>query len=527
MKCLKTCVLFAGIAILTAVLQGCGQDTSEAVSVDGNTTVNTRAPGLRGNSSNSSAEVNTTTTAKDLNQMRADDFPFYQMGTLPGLESDRSVLSKDDYYRNLKHLDIEQLYRSIAQLLTDSKAYWPADGPQDGDTPSYAGLFGRLAWHCAGTFRLVNGTNATGGCEGARQRYWPENEWRDNVNLDKARGLLGEVKSHFSMNVSWADLITFAGTVGIRASGGPAKKFCFGRVDDSDGKQSVELGVQGTNACRGDARCTSDAECKTYFRWTEQNETDNVRCNLSQADGRLQASHSVGLIYVYPEGPELKNTHPAYNPTWVHNRYPNLSALEVRDTFKIRMGWNDRETVALIGGGHTLGRAHGNCKLQGTKWASKPYNGEGPHFEAVPGSLRGPTDGTCGAGSGAGLGRNTVSSGFEGAWTRTPSRWNYDFFAAMLDEEWEPSKSPFGNDQWRPKNRSSPHANTQRLTSDLGIISDDVYKAVAMEYAMDHDKFDSDFADAWYKLVHRSADHPHENDLEKDAGVCTEFEFLN
>jgi len=520
-------VLLAGMAALMTVMQGCDQSKTDEVSVAGSATGTTKAPNFRGNTSNSSSETSTTTSVKDSNQMRADDFPFYQMGTIPGLQSDDSVLSKETYHRNLKQLDIEQLYLYIARLLTDSKAHWPADGPQDGDTPSYAGLFGRLAWHCAGTFRLVNDTNATGGCEGARQRYWPENEWRDNVNLDKARGLLGEVKHYFAGSISWADLITFAGTVGIKASGGPAKKFCFGRVDESDGKRSVELGVEGTNECNGDASCTSDAECKTYFRWPEQNETDHVRCNLSQADGRLQASHSVGLIYVYPEGPELKSTHPAYNPKLVHNRYPKLSALEVRDTFKTRMGWTDRETVALIGGGHTLGRVHGNCDLQGTKWASKPYNGEGPYFEAAPGSLRGPTDGTCGAGSEAGLGRNTVSSGFEGPWTRTPSRWNYDFFAPMLDEEWEPTKSPFGNDQWRTKNRSSLFANTQRLTSDLGIASDDIYRAVATDYAKDHAKFDSDFADAWFKLVHRSADHPHQDDLEKDVGICTEFEFLN
>merc|ERR1712232_1465117 len=402
----------------------------------------------------------------------------------------------------------------------------PADGPQDGDVPSYAGLFGRLAWHCSGSFRLINDTGkAAGGCEGARQRFWPENEWRDNVNLDKARGLLGQIKDKFKNQISWADLMTFAGTVGIKASGGPAKKFCFGRVDDADGSRSVQLGVQGINQCpaatppmaltssqyhhqfpnckdclNGQCSCggtagqccsamaramgvdcgdnvssqcspcnqclpeatptpssivTSDSPCPYHWRWPEQNDTDHFQCNLAQLPSncstggrRLQASHSVGLIYVYPEGPLLKNTHPEFNPKWVHNRSPKLSGLEVRDTFKKRMGWTDRETVAIIGGGHTLGRTHGNCNLAGTKWGGMPYNVEGPYFEAVPNTGRGPTDGTCGNGSEAGSGPNTVSSGFDGPWTRTPSQWNYDYFDALFFEDWVPVKSAYGNDQW-------------------------------------------------------------------------------
>jgi len=430
--------------------------------------------------------------------------------------------------QELKNLDVKELYRSIVDLMTHSQACWPADGPQDGDIPSYAGLFGRLAWHCSGSFRLVNGTaKAAGGCEGARQRFWPENEWRDNVNLDKARGLLGQIKDRFKNQVSWSDLMTFAGTVGIKASGGPVKKFCFGRMDDADGSRSVELGAQGINQCpmAQSPMAHSDSPCQSHWQWPEQNETDHFQCNLTQGN-RLQASHSVGLIYVYPEGPQLKASHPEFNPKWVHNRSPKLSALEVRDTFKERMGWTDRETVALVGGGHTLGRTHGNCNLADTKWASKPYNNEGPHFEAVPNSGRGPTDGTCGAGSEAGLGPNTVSSGFDGPWTRTPSTWNYDYFEAMLSETWEPVKSAYGNDQWWTSDRTSTYSHTRRLTADVAIVTDEIYYKIAREYARDHKTFDSDFADAWYKLVHRSADHPHEDDLEKDAEMCTHFEFL-
>ncbi|CAJ1443520.1 unnamed protein product [Effrenium voratum] len=465
--------------------------------------------------------------------MRDDDFPFYDLGTIPAWRDLRSLrgtqsqdqFDKEKYHKQLKELDVQSLYESISRLMKDSKAFWPADGPQDGDVASYAGLFERLAWHCSGTFRLVNGT-AAGGCEGARQRHWPENEWRDNSNLDKARGLLGQVKHEFGSQISWSDLLTFAGTTAIKASGGPAKKFCFGRVDDVNGKRSIPLGVEGVKECLGNKFCKSDFECPVAFRWPEQDEADHARCNLTQPHHRLQASHSVGLIYVYPEGPELKSSAKGYSAKQVHNRSPRFSALEVRDTFKERMGWTDRETVALIGGGHTMGRTHGNCNLTGTKWASHPYNEVGPFFEAQAGALRGPTDGTCGTGASAGLAQNTVSSGFEGPWTRTPSQWNYDFFDAMLTEEWEPVKSPFGADQWRTKSRHSTYASTMRLTADLSLVNDETYAAIAREYAADHAKFDSDFADAWYKLVHRSEDNPNENDLESKFGVCTRFEFV-
>jgi len=472
--------------------------------------------------------------------MRTDDrCPFYDLGTIPASadmgarlrgavgRQTHGALSREKYHSSLHSLNVKDLYAAIVDLMTHSQECWPADGPQDGDVPSYAGLFERLAWHCSGTFRLVNGSHAAGGCEGSRQRHWPENEWRDNVNLDKARGLLGRVKERFGEKVSWADLITFAGTVSIKASGGPAKKFCFGRVDDSDGRRSVELGVEGVRSCRP-GECKSTAPCENHFRWPEQDESDHFLCNLTQPNFGMQASHSAGLIYVFPDGPQLKRTSPDFNPSWVHNRSPRLSALEVRDTFKERMGWTDRETVALIGGGHTLGRTHGNCNLAGSKWDRQPpYNEEGPYFEAVPGSGRGPTDGTCGTGPLAGLGPNTVSSGFDGAWTRTPSKWNYDFFNATLSERWEPVKSPFGADQWWTADRKSNYANTRRLTSDVSLAADGTYRRIAQEYLNDHAKFDSNFADAWFKLVHRSADHPHQDDLERDVRFCTHFEFLH
>lgn len=378
--------------------------------------------------------------------------------------------------------------------MNDSQECWPADGPQDGDRPSYAGLFGRLAWHCAGTLRINKDDSAAGGCEGGRIRFWPEREWRDNGNLDQARAILSEVKNMPEYEqLSWGDLITFAGTVGIKASGGPANKFCFGRLDVRDGSSSVELGVEGVEEC-GAEGCKTHAPCEKSFHWDEQDKNDDPRCNLTQVGGRLQASHSVGLIYVYPHGPQLKKAHPEYDASQVHQRSARLSAEEVRDTFKNRMGWTDQETVALVGGGHTLGRAHGNCP-------SKPEGAE------------------C-------KGEYTTTAGYEGIWTRTPSQWNYDYFKAMFDTEWVPSKSPEGNDQWRTADSESPWAKTFRLTADMALVNDPVYKQWAKKYNDDHALFDNDFANAWFKLNHRSQRHPNENDLERDANKCTTFDFV-
>lgn len=218
----------------------------------------------------------------------------------------------------------------------------------------------------------------------------------------------------------------------------------------------------------------------------------------------------------------------------MHNRSPRLSALDIRDTFT-RMGWNDSETVALIAGGHTLGRCHGACSLVDTKWGppedDKMYNGQGPWYEAVVDTGRGPTDGTCGPKNTnlAGLGPYTISSGFEGAWTETPSQWTYDYlkFTDPLVEKWSPVKSPFGADQFWTANRSSPRAHTMRLTTDLALFHDVTYAKYSREFMEDDAKFDEAFAYAWKKLVHRSANHPKVDDLEHAAQTCTDFSFLH
>ena len=265
------------------------------------------------------------------------DCPFAKMGSPPPGHPDvadkASPEGEKEYQQYLKTLDIEALYGAIEKVMTTTQTCWPADGPQDGDTSSYAGLFGRLAWHCAGTLRIV-GEESYGGCEGGGIRFWPEREWRDNGNLDQARAILAEVKNMPEYaHLSWGDLITFAGTVGIKASGGPASKFCFGRVDHQkfDGSASIELGVEGIKESPG-LSGVSHSPCETNFHWPEQDTSDDARCNLTQADGRLQASHSVGLIYVFPHGPQLKADHPEHDATLAHQRSPRLSAEEVRDT---------------------------------------------------------------------------------------------------------------------------------------------------------------------------------------------------
>jgi len=294
-------------------------------------------------------------------------------------------------------------------------------------------------------------------------------------------------------------LMTFAGTVAIKESGGPATKFCFGRIDDSDGRKSIMLGSEGTTQCELGHACVShgtggkkETSCENHWQWPDQDPSDHVYCKLQQAQGRQQASHSVGLIYVFPEGPKLKNTAPDYVAGQVHQRSPKLSAKEVRDTFRDRMGWTDQETVALIGGGHTLGRNHGNCAATNTP---------------------------C-------LGEYTKTSGFEGAWTSTPSKWNYEYFEGMApSHKWVATKSPDGEDQWGPYPGDSVTKNTVRLTSDLALIADPKYRKWVTKYRQNSNRFDRDFALAWKKLTHRSERHPHVNDLEKDVGTCTEFNW--
>lgn len=409
---------------------------------------------------------------------------------------------KTSYAKYLEGLNIEQLYADIKKVMTTSQACWPADGPQDGDDASYAGLFERLAWHCSGSFRSsinIDGTRSfAGGCEGGRIRHWPEREWRDNGNLDMARALLAEIKNMPEYaDLSWGDLFTFAGTVAIKASGGPVSKFCFGRVDEPNGVNSLALGSEGTTTCELGNLCVTDT-CQNTWLWPDQEEDDHPRCKLDQGYGRQQASHDVGLIYVYPEGPQMKKGSKFVKPERGdgHRRSQELSAKEVRELFNERMGWTDNYTVALLGGGHTLGRTHGNCAARPDK--NTPCIGE-----------------------------FTSTSGFEGAWTTTPSQWNYEYFEAMLEDPdaWVATQSPDGADQWNILDTGNRFHKTMRLTADMSLVRDSEYLKWSKKFNDDKQFFDETFATAWYMLVHRSANHPEADDLEKDFGVCTTLDF--
>merc|ERR1740121_2656110 len=333
---------------------------------------------------------------------------------------------------------MEAVKADMTALLADSKECWPAD------FGNYGPFMVRLAWHCAGSYRNSDGV---GGCGGARQRFEPERSWPDNTNLDKARALLYPLKAKYGHALSWGDLFILAGTTALRDSGAPLKQMCFGRRDDPDGAKSEAL---GPTALQVDTMpCPVNGECKPPLGVT-----------------------TVGLVYVNPEGP-------------MANPDPAGSALNIRQTFEA-MGHTDRNTVALIGGGHAVGKGHGACP-----------NGPGlaPNEAYVAG--QNPWEGQCGTGKGA----DAVTAGFEGAWTTHPLRWDNEYYTALLEHEWEKHRGPGGHWQWRIKGGDSTGANRMRLTSDVALLHDDQYLKVVKEFASDMDAFNAAFDDAWFDLT--------------------------
>lgn len=332
-------------------------------------------------------------------------------------------------------VDFNAVKKDLVAFMTNSQPSWPADFGH------YGGLMIRLAWHCAGSYRMSDGR---GGCDGGRIRHLPERGWDDNTNLDKALDLLTPIKLKYGAALSWADLIALSGTVAIESMGGPVLGFCGGRTDDIDGSDSIQLGPSPEQI--EIAPCAVNGQCQSPL-----------------------GSTTVGLIYVNPEGP-------------MGVPEPSLSVNEIRDTFK-RMGMNDRETVALIGGGHAFGKTHGACP-----------DGAGPGPIENPAH---PWPGNCGTGRG----NDTSTSGFEGAWTFTPTRWGNGFFRGLLNFEWERFIGPAGRNQWRPVPDTNPPV--RMLTADIALLHDDNYKSISTEFAANLTALNDAFSQAWYKLMTR------------------------
>ncbi|MGW1705191.1 catalase/peroxidase HPI [Streptomyces sp. NPDC002206] len=358
-----------------------------------------------------------------------------------------------DYAEAFKTLDLPAVKRDIAEVLTTSQDWWPADFGH------YGPFMIRMAWHSAGTYRISDGR---GGAGAGQQRFAPLNSWPDNGNLDKARRLLWPVKKKYGQDLSWADLMILAGNVALETMGFKTFGFGGGRADVWEPDEDVYWGPETT--WLGDERYTGDRE-------------------LENPLGAVQ----MGLIYVNPEGPN-------------GNPDPLAAARDIRETFR-RMAMNDEETVALIAGGHTFGKTHG----------AGPADSVGPDPEAA--SLEEQGLGWRNS-FGTGKGGDTITSGLEGTWTNTPVTWDISFFEILFGHEWELFKSPAGAHQWRPKNGagagtvpdahdpSKSHAPTM-LTTDLSLRFDPAYEQISRRFLENPDEFADAFARAWFKLTHR------------------------
>lgn len=357
-----------------------------------------------------------------------------------------------DYAAQVATLDVEALKRDIVEVMTTSQDWWPADFGH------YGGLFIRMSWHAAGTYRIWDGR---GGAGDGQQRFAPLNSWPDNANLDKARRLLWPVKQKYGQKVSWADLLVLAGNVALEDMGFTTFGFGFGREDVWE-PEEVFWGSE--DAWLGDERYSGDRELADPF-------------------GAVQ----MGLIYVNPEGP---NGEPD----------PLKAARDIRDTFA-RMAMNDEETVALIAGGHSFGKTHGagDPSLVGPEPEGCPVEHQGIGWKSQYGS---------------GKGRDTITSGLEVTWTQTPTRWSNKFFENLFGFEWELTKSPAGAHQWQAKDGAG--ANTfpdpedgsltrgpTMLTTDLALRVDPEYEKISRRFLEHPDEFALAFAKAWYKLLHR------------------------
>jgi len=378
-----------------------------------------------------------------------------------------------NYAKEFAKLDYAALKADLAALMTDSQDWWPADFGH------YGGLMVRLAWHSAGTYRIGDGR---GGGGRGQQRFAPLNSWPDNVSLDKARRLLWPIKQKYGSRISWADLMLLAGNVAMETMGFKTFGFAGGREDTWEPDMDVYWGRE-TKWLAGDER---------YSRGSPGVEGDDVL--VKDDDSKIQhtrdlehplAAVQMGLIYVNPEGPEGKPD-------------PIAAARDIRDTFA-RMAMDDEETVALIAGGHSFGKTHG----------AGPASHVGDNPEAMDLEHQGfgwPNS------FGTGKGADTITSGLEVTWTKTPAKWSNDYFEHLFGFEWELSKSPAGAHQWMAKNAepSIPHAYDASkklvptmLTTDLSLRFDPAYEKISRRFLENPDQFADAFARAWFKLTHR------------------------
>ena len=359
-----------------------------------------------------------------------------------------------NYAEEFKKLDLEALRKDLKALMTDSQEWWPADYGH------YGPFFIRMAWHSAGTYRTTDGR---GGAGYGTLRFAPLNSWPDNANLDKARRLLWPIKQKYGSKISWADLMILTGNVALEDMGFPTFGFAGGRADVWEAQEDIYWGPE--TEWLGDKRYTGDRE-------------------LENPLGAVQ----MGLIYVNPEGPNGKAD-------------PLASAKDIRETFA-RMAMNDEETVALIAGGHSFGKAHG---------AATPVGNVGPEPEGAPLEQMGlGWKNKYGKGNGA----DTITSGLEGAWTSTPARWSYQYLTNLWNYEWVLTKSPAGAQQWTPKDgaaagtvpdahdKSKRHA-PMMFTTDIALKMDPAYAKITKRWAENPKEFEVAFAKAWYKLTHR------------------------
>jgi catalase-peroxidase len=355
-----------------------------------------------------------------------------------------------DYAKEFKSLDIKALIRDLRALQTDSQPWWPADFGH------YGGLFIRLAWHAAGTYRITDGR---GGAGTGQQRFAPLNSWPDNANLDKARRLLWPIKQKYGRKISWADLMVLVGNVALESMGFKTFGFAGGRTDVWE-PEELYWGPEGS--WLGDERYSGERQ-------------------LSEPLGAVQ----MGLIYVNPAGPN-------------GNPDPIAAAKDIRETF-FRMAMNDEETVALIAGGHTFGKAHGagDPSLVGPEPEAGALEDQGLGWKSKHGT---------------GIGADAITGGPEVTWTQTPTKWSNHFFKNLFENEWELTKSPAGVPQWKAKgaeatipdafDASKKHVPTM-LTTDLSLRLDPAYEKISRRFYEHPDQFADAFARAWFKLTHR------------------------